>query len=205
MNILYQSLTNFSISVRNNFSKIDLSRACLQLEIAPEHGKYLTFSTHTKWLYQSTRLMFAKASAPAIWQRFIEMVFQGIEGVSVYLYDILITGRFVETDWISKYSSINGGGLGKATLTDAEVKALLTDLKCGRWVDPKDRFGVGHTEFSLQKECIMQSIRMFIPKALRNTVLDELHSSHFGSSRMSFHKWKLSHFREFMLILLDHT
>lgn len=74
------------------FTKLDLNRAYLQLEIDPLCREALTLNTH-KGLYQPTRLMFGVASAPAIWQRFIEMVLKDIPGVSVYLDDILITGE----------------------------------------------------------------------------------------------------------------
>ncbi|KAK9693952.1 Reverse transcriptase (RNA-dependent DNA polymerase) [Popillia japonica] len=51
----------------------------------------LTLNTH-KGLYQSNRLMFGIASAPAIWQREIEKILQGIPGISVFLGDRLMFG-----------------------------------------------------------------------------------------------------------------
>lgn len=78
------------------FSKIDLSQAYLQLEVRPEDRHLLTLSTH-KGLYRCNRLMYGVASAPAIWQREMEKILQGIPGVTVFLDDIKITG---ETDEI---------------------------------------------------------------------------------------------------------
>lgn len=74
------------------FSKIDLSRAYLQLEVHPDDRKYLTLNTH-RGLYQPNRLMFGIASAPAIWQRFMEQLLAGIPGVTVFLDDIKVTAE----------------------------------------------------------------------------------------------------------------
>lgn len=73
------------------FTKIDLTQAYLQLEVEEGDREILTLSTH-KGLYRPTRLMYGIASAPAIWQRFIEQVLDGIPGVTVFLDDIRITG-----------------------------------------------------------------------------------------------------------------
>ncbi|XP_055910621.1 uncharacterized protein LOC129944986 [Eupeodes corollae] len=72
------------------FSKIDLSKAYLQLEIHPDDRHYLTINTPLG-LFQPTRMMYGVTCAPAKWQRFIEMVLHGIKGVSVFLDDIRIT------------------------------------------------------------------------------------------------------------------
>ncbi|XP_031332533.1 uncharacterized protein K02A2.6-like [Photinus pyralis] len=79
-----------SLAGGDKFTKLDLQQAYLQLEVCPEDRKYLTLST-PKGLYQSTRLMFGIASAPAIWQRTIETILQDIDGVTVFLDDIKIT------------------------------------------------------------------------------------------------------------------
>lgn len=76
----------------NKFSKIDLSKAYLQLEVHPEDRHLLTLTTH-KGLYEPTRLMFGVASAPAKWQRLMEQIVGDIPGVSVFLDDIKITGE----------------------------------------------------------------------------------------------------------------
>lgn len=74
----------------DKFTKIDLTKAYLQMEVHPDDQKYLTLSTH-KGLYQPTRLMYGIASGPAKWQREIENILKDIEGVSVFLDDIKIT------------------------------------------------------------------------------------------------------------------
>ena len=53
--------------------------------------KYVTINTH-KALYCYTRLPFGVASAPAIFQRAMDSILQGIPQVLCYLDDILITG-----------------------------------------------------------------------------------------------------------------
>ena len=78
------------------FSKIDLSKAYLQLEVHPNDRHLLTLSTH-RGLYQPTRLMFGVASAPAKFQRLMEQLLGGIQGVSVFLDDIKITAPDDET------------------------------------------------------------------------------------------------------------
>nr|CAI5855960.1 unnamed protein product [Callosobruchus analis] len=78
------------------FSKIDLSKAYLHLEVKQEHRHLLTLNTY-KGLYRSTRLMFGIASAPAIWQRIMEQILQGIPGVVIFQDDINVTGPDKET------------------------------------------------------------------------------------------------------------
>ena len=72
------------------FSKIDLRLAYLQLPMDEESMKLLTINTH-KGLYQFTRLPFGVASSPAIWQRTIDQILQGLEGVQCILNDMLVT------------------------------------------------------------------------------------------------------------------
>ena len=77
------------------FSKLDLSRAYLQVMLDEESKHLVTVNTH-KGLFRFNRLPFGVSSAPAIFQRIMEGVLKGIPGVSIYLDDILITGKSEE-------------------------------------------------------------------------------------------------------------
>lgn len=81
-----------TLSGGERFSKIDLTQAYLQLEMNEESRKYLTINTH-RGLYQYNRLLFGVASAPAIWQRTIDQILQGLPRVQCILDDMVITGR----------------------------------------------------------------------------------------------------------------
>ncbi|XP_053686469.1 uncharacterized protein K02A2.6-like [Sabethes cyaneus] len=74
--------------------------------------------------------------------------------------------------------------LAESMKNDSTVRNLLQGLKVGRVVDGRDRFGVDQAEFSIQQGCILKGIRVYIPPKLRKRVLDELHTGHFGVSRM---------------------
>lgn len=73
------------------FTKLDLSKAYHQLELAPESKKFTTINT-TKGLYQYNRLPFGVTSAVTIFQRTMENLLNDIPGCVVYIDDILITG-----------------------------------------------------------------------------------------------------------------
>ncbi|CAC5397392.1 unnamed protein product [Mytilus coruscus] len=78
-----------SLSGGEKFSKIDLRRAYLQLQMNEESKKYLTINTH-RGLYQYNRMLFGVASAPAIWQRTIDHILQGLTGVQCILDDMVV-------------------------------------------------------------------------------------------------------------------
>lgn len=78
------------------FTKLDLSQAYQQVELDVNSKQYLTINTH-KGLYQVNRHPYGVASAPAIFQKLMDQVLQGIDGVICYLDDILITGQDTET------------------------------------------------------------------------------------------------------------
>ena len=75
-----------------SFTKLDLAHAYNQIEL-DEDSKQLVVINTSKGLYRYNRLPFGIASAPAIFQRTIESILQGIPNVSLYLDDILITGK----------------------------------------------------------------------------------------------------------------
>ena len=71
-------------------------QAYLQLPIDEASKPFLTINTH-KGLYTYNRLPFGVASAPAIFQRMMDTVLQGITGVSCYIDDILVTSADEES------------------------------------------------------------------------------------------------------------
>lgn len=73
------------------YSKIDLSNAYNQFVLSPESQELTTIST-TKGLFKYTRLVYGLANAPAIFQRAMESLLIGIDGVSCWLDDVCITG-----------------------------------------------------------------------------------------------------------------
>ena len=81
-----------TLSGGQSFTTLDLSHAYLQLELEEESQELVTINTH-KGLYRYKRLPFGVASAPAIFQRTMEATLQGLPMVSVYLDDILVSGK----------------------------------------------------------------------------------------------------------------
>nr|XP_034838819.1 uncharacterized protein K02A2.6-like [Maniola hyperantus] len=73
------------------FTKLDLSMAYNQFVLDEESQKITCINTH-RGLYRYTRLVFGLASAPAIFQRAMESVLSGMNGVLCLLDDVLITG-----------------------------------------------------------------------------------------------------------------
>ncbi|XP_029904245.1 LOW QUALITY PROTEIN: uncharacterized protein K02A2.6-like [Myripristis murdjan] len=74
------------------FTKLDMSHAYQQIQMDDQSKKYLTVNTH-RGMFTYNRLPFGVSSAPAIFQRTMEGVLQGIPQVAVYLDDILVTGE----------------------------------------------------------------------------------------------------------------
>ena len=81
-----------SLAGGQKFSKLDLRQAYLQCEVEEESRKLSTINTH-RGLYTYNRLVFGIASAPAIWQRAIDQVLQGVPNVQCILDDMIITGK----------------------------------------------------------------------------------------------------------------
>ena len=73
------------------FSKIDLKHAYQQIKLSESSRPLVTINTH-RGLYQYTRLPFGVASAPALFQKVMDTVLQGLPKVICYLDNILITG-----------------------------------------------------------------------------------------------------------------
>ena len=90
------SLEDLTTKLSNGsvFYKLDLSHAYNQIELDAQSRQFVTINTH-KGLFQYTRLPYGVSSAPAVFQRAMESVVQGIPSVAVYFDDILVTGETV--------------------------------------------------------------------------------------------------------------
>nr|XP_043069086.1 uncharacterized protein K02A2.6-like [Drosophila bipectinata] len=71
-------------------SKIDLKHAYLQMEL-DEDSKTIMVVNTPLGLFQYQRLPYGIASAPAIFQRYLEQLLKGVEGCGNYLDDIIIS------------------------------------------------------------------------------------------------------------------
>ena len=80
-----------SLAGGRRFSKLDLSQAYQQLLLDEDSKKYTTINTH-QGLFRYTRLPFGIASAPAVFQKTMDCILQGIPHVACYIDDILVTG-----------------------------------------------------------------------------------------------------------------
>ena len=75
----------------NVFSTLDLSQAYAQLPLSEASQKYCVIATH-RGLYAFQRLPFGVASDPAIWQKTMDEILQGIPGVVCFYDDVLVSG-----------------------------------------------------------------------------------------------------------------
>jgi len=80
-----------SLAGGQSFTKIDLTHGYQQMSLKKECQKLVVINTHCG-LYQYTRLPFGVAPSPAISQKVMDTILQGIPNVFCYLDDILITG-----------------------------------------------------------------------------------------------------------------
>lgn len=80
----------YGLAGGQQFSKIGLCQAYLQMHVDPSSQDLLTIMTH-KGMFQNQRLPFGITSAPALFQRATDHILSGLAGVQCYLDDLLIT------------------------------------------------------------------------------------------------------------------
>ena len=83
------------------------SSICLQRTLLDEESKqYVTINTHLG-LYRYTRLPFGVAASPAIFQKTMDVVMSGLQGVGGILDDLIVTGKTDEEHLQNLESTLN--------------------------------------------------------------------------------------------------
>lgn len=77
------------------FSKLDLHQAYNQLVVDDESADLLTLNT-SKGLFRVLRLPFDISTASGIFQRFMETLLAGLDGICIFLDDVLVAGEMLE-------------------------------------------------------------------------------------------------------------
>lgn len=90
---------------------------------------------------------------------------------------------------LSQFESVNWKNIQKETQKDTTLATVIRYCSDG-WpkkdniTDELKPYYNRMNELSIDKGCLLWGYRVVIPKALENTVLNDLHSSHFGTNRM---------------------
>ncbi|XP_018406502.1 PREDICTED: uncharacterized protein K02A2.6-like [Cyphomyrmex costatus] len=79
------------IYVLRVFTKLDLTQAYQQVELDEESKLLVTIATH-KGLFKSNRLSYGVASAPGLFQREMDIIFQDLDKVAIFFDDLVVTG-----------------------------------------------------------------------------------------------------------------
>ena len=79
------------LSGGQRFTKLDLKQAYLQMVLDNDSRRYATINTH-QGLYQFTRVPFGIAPAPAVFQKMMDTILQGMTKVICFIDDVLVTG-----------------------------------------------------------------------------------------------------------------
>ena len=119
------------------FSKLDLAHAYQQIVLDDEAKNLVVMNTH-KGLYRYNRLPFGVSAAPAIFQRTMEIVLQGLVNVCVYLDDILVSGESVEAHLRNLEAVLTRLEEAGIRLKKKKCEFLLNEVEyLGYWISAK--------------------------------------------------------------------
>ena len=198
-----------SLAGGERFTKLDLSQAYMQLLLDEESAPYLTVNTH-RGLYEYTRLPFGVALAPALFQKVMDTLLQGIPNVLCYIDDILVTGNseaahLRNLEEVLKRLHKEGFRLKRSKCafmkksveylghtiiaeglhpTSAKLEAITHAPPPQQVSSALIPFQHRQEELTVEGECLLWGIRVIVPTKLRAQVLEELHRDHQGMSRM---------------------
>ena len=74
------------------FSKLNMRSAYHQV-VLDKSSRHLTAFVTPNGVYQFCRMPFGLASAASVFQRIVEQVLDGLEGISIYQDDVLVFGK----------------------------------------------------------------------------------------------------------------
>lgn len=126
-----------NLSGGERFTKLDLKNAYMQMEVEESQRDMLTINTH-RGLFRYNRLIYGISSAPAIWQRTMEQVLQGLSGVQCILDDMIITGNSDDNhleNLEAVLMRLQKNGL-KANIDKCDIFKEKIDF-CGHTIDEK--------------------------------------------------------------------
>ncbi|XP_062541405.1 uncharacterized protein K02A2.6-like [Armigeres subalbatus] len=113
------------------FSRLDITAAYHHVELHPDSRGITTFMT-SRGLMRFKRLMFGINCAPEIFQRIMTQMLAGIEGVIVYIDDVIISGRTLEE---------HNARLAEVEAVLEQNHATLNKTKCIYGVKEMEVFG----------------------------------------------------------------
>ncbi|PFX23520.1 Uncharacterized protein K02A2.6 [Stylophora pistillata] len=130
-----------NIAGGEKISKLDLSHAFLQIEVAEKCRPLLTVNTH-QGLYQYKRVVYGIASAPALWQKAMNQVLQGIPGTQCYIDDIIVTGKNDQEhckNFDKAMTRLEGAGLKLSKLNKTKCEFMKNEIEyCGHVINKED-------------------------------------------------------------------
>uniref|UniRef100_A0A8C6LCJ1 ribonuclease H n=1 Tax=Nothobranchius furzeri TaxID=105023 RepID=A0A8C6LCJ1_NOTFU len=183
------------------FSKLDASHGFWQIKLEDESSKLCTFNTPFG-RYQFLRMPFGITSAPEVFHRTMEYILEGLDGVRVYVDDIIIWGATVEQHnerLVRVLQRIRANGLklnkAKCQFGVREI-VFLGDQLSGAGVKPDDRKIKAILEMPCpaDKKAVLRALGMinFVGKFIPNLSSKTLHLRQLLHEKQEF-SWTGDH------------